>query len=62
MKKSNTPSKWNSNDKPRTALTSVPTQATFDKTGANITNLPSRSADASRSHSAPADDKHDSKR
>ncbi|MBN8739195.1 MAG: hypothetical protein BGP24_09505 [Lysobacterales bacterium 69-70] len=62
MKKPNTPSKWNSNDKLRTAQPSVPTPETFDKTGANITNLRSRSADASRSHSVPADDKHDSKR
>ncbi|WP_257385147.1 hypothetical protein [Tahibacter caeni] len=62
MKNPNRPSKWNSNDKPRTVLASVPAPDVVDKTGAKVTNLPSRSAEASPSPSEPADDKRDSKR
>ena len=63
MKKPHTPSKWNSIDKPRTALVSVPASDTVDKTGAKVTHLPPRNVEPGSSHSAPVDDdKRDSKR
>lgn len=63
MKKPHTPSKWNSIDKPRTALVSVPASDTVDKTGAKVTHLPPRNVELGSSHSAPVDDdKRDSKR
>lgn len=63
MKKPNTPSKWNSDDKSRAPLASVPASDPVDKTGAKITNLPARNAGSETLHSAPADDdKRESKR
>ena len=63
MKKPNTPSKWSSTDKSRTALASVPAPDAVDKTGAKVTNLPPRNVEPDSSHSAPVDDdKRDSKR
>lgn len=63
MKKPNTPNKWSSTDKSRTALASVPASGPVDKTGAKVTNLPSKNVEPDSSHSASVDDdKRDNKR
>lgn len=63
MKKPNTPSKWNSTDKSRTAQAGVPASDAVDKTGAKVTNLPPRNTEPGSSNSAPVDDdKRSSKR
>lgn len=61
MKKPNTPSKWNSSDKSRTVLASVPAPGA-DKADINVTRLPAKSAETSPPKLAPADDKRDGKR
>lgn len=61
MKKPTTPSKWNSSDKSRTVLASVPA-AGADKTDANVTRLPARNVESPLPKPAAADDKHDGKR
>ncbi|UXI66037.1 hypothetical protein [Tahibacter amnicola] len=63
MKKPNTPGKWTSTDKSRTALTSVPASDVVDKTGAKVRNLPPSNIEPGSSHSAPVDnDNRHSKR
>lgn len=56
MKKPNVPGKWNSTDKPRAVLASVPAPDVTDKTGTNVTILSPKSAEPDPSIVAPVDD------